>query len=249
VLFGRESDVAEQGLFLERHGIPFVVTGRHERAFPQWCQVDYNHEGMMRRVVEHFARLGHRRIAYMGYYEGQVYQERLYDGFRAAARGVLGVDPDERLIALFDPRPSPTEAHRSEAHVEAWLSLPETEQPTAIAIGASENEWWAIERVLARRGRAVGEGPGQIAVAGQGAQTVTAAFSLAFGHGYYFSDISYASIAEVAVRDLLLPLLAGETLAPSVRRILPDLVPIRSLELPVPIHLPAQPTPKPLSLP
>jgi DNA-binding LacI/PurR family transcriptional regulator len=232
VLFGRESDVAEQGLFLERHGIPFVVKGRHERAFPHWPQADYDHEGMMRRAVEHLAQGGRRRIAFLGYREGEVYQAHLHAGFCAAVRDVLRAEPEERFMALFGSRAEAIEA--TEPLLEGWLSLPEGEQPTGIVIGTGATEWHAIERALARRGRVIGDGPGQLAVVGQGAACSGSGVSLAFGHGRCFSDVGYASIAEGVAADLLPPLLAGQAPSPPIRRILPYLIPTGSLGLPPP---------------
>lgn len=230
VLFGREPDVAEQARFMEKHSsIPFVVKGRHEIDAPHWFQVDYDHEGMMRSVVDYFAERGHRRIAYMGYPIGEVYHERLYNGFREAIRGRFGAyPPEEWLIAM-----APHAEVIIPATLERWFSLPEEQRPTAIAIGAGDWEWYVIERTLATRGYSIGDGPEQIAVAGQ----ATYRIHLAFGDGVYFGDISHNSIAVTLVQELLIPLLGGNQPENPVQRILPPLIPIHSqgLELPHPL--------------
>ncbi|MDX1932288.1 MAG: LacI family DNA-binding transcriptional regulator [Capsulimonadales bacterium] len=223
LLFGQESDTAEQGAFLEQHHIPFVVKGRHERRFPSWYQVDYDHEGMMDTVVARFAARNRRRIAYIGFDQGGVYQKHLQSGFRNACLRHLHAPPPEHRIALYGEN-GPAEVHRC---VEGWFTLPEEEQPDAIAIGTSDNDWHHIERTLARQGRIIGDQPGQVAVAGQASPFL----HLAFGHGFVFEDTSFASIGQVAVEDLLLPLLRDQLPEPPVRRILPNLLPTKSLEL------------------
>ena len=223
VIFGRESDVVEQGAFLEGHNIPFVVKGRLERAFPHWYQVDYDHEGMMRAVVSHFVGLGHHRIAYVGLTPREVYQERLISGFQNAYDDLVGGSLDQGRLLLCDDGQS----HVLQEGISTWFSLPESEQPTAIAIGTSFEEWHCIERALAAQGRIIGDGPGQVAVAGQASSD----FRLAYGRGHVFSDTGFASIGQTAVDDLLSPLLREKIPAQPVQRILPDLIPTQSLGL------------------
>lgn len=231
VLFGREADVVEQGRFLEQHNIPFVVKGRHEQATPHWFQADYDHEGMMRSVVDHFAAHGHSRIAYMGYPISEVYQERLRNGFCEAIRERFGDYPPQDWLITVMPQAEVVVP----ATLEHWLSQPATERPTAIAIGAGDWEWTFIERTLAQHGYSIGHGPRQIAVAGQ----ATYRIHLAFGEGLYFGDISHNSIALVLVQELLLPMLNGKQPENPIQRILPPLLPIHSqrLELPHSLHL------------
>jgi LacI family transcriptional regulator len=221
VLFGREPDVAVQGTYLEEHGAPFVVKGRHERQFPHWPQVDYDHEAMMERVVDHLTERGHRRIAYLGYTADEAFSHYLKQGFCAAMLARFGEMPDERFIGAVGDRVD------SAYYLDRWLALPSSDQPTALALGAGDHVWYAAEEALARVGRVIGNGPGQFAVAGQ----ATHALLLAFGQGFYFEDISFQSIAETAVTDLLLPLLDGQSPAQPIRRILPTLRPAPSRDL------------------
>ncbi len=220
VIFGRESDVAVQGAYLERHGVPFVVKGRQEAEFPHWPQVDYDHEAMMRRVVDHLADLGHTRIAYLGYSLDEAFSQHLRKGFCEAIHSRLGKAPDEMYVGTVDDGVT---SH----YMERWLALPPDRQPTALTLGAGDNAWYQVEDALACIGRVIGDGPGEFAVAGQ----ATHCLILAFGQGSYFADISFQSIAETAVIDLLLPLLKGQTLLQPVRRILPALRPTKSRSL------------------
>ena len=224
-LFGRESDVAEQGAFLEENGMPFVVKGRHESAFPHWAQVDYDHEGMMRRAVQHLVERGHSRISYIGHDGHELYQVRLEAGFRAAIRDLTGNSPREEWMHIRGRDPS-AYWERMERWADQWGDAP----PTAAVIGTDAQDWYLLERLFARRGVLLGDRPGQFAIVGQSSP----APHLAYGCGHYFADVTYASIADVAVNDLLLPLLAGETPAPTIRRILPELRPTEERELPLP---------------
>jgi LacI family transcriptional regulator len=220
VLFGREEDVAIQGAFLERQRVPFVVKGRHEAQNPHWAQVDYDHEAMMHCVVDHLMARGHRRIAYIGYPPRQAFSRHLLKGFHEAFQTRLGSAPDERLIASVD-------GAGADACIAKWLALPPAERPTALAVGAGNTTWHEVEAALAQFQQVIGDGPGEFAVAGQAVRDL----ALAFGHGYYFEDISFQSIAQSAVTDLLLPLLSGQQPVQPIRRILPQLRPTHSLNL------------------
>ena len=228
LLFGRERDTAEQGVFLERHNIPFVVKGRHEALYPHWNQVDYDHEGMMRQVVERFAALGHRRIAYIGGAHGEVHQQKLFQGFHDAYRERFEREPDARFLLTAVPDAVP-------ARVAQWFASSGDEQPTAIAIATADADWHCIERELAFQGRIIAEespdSPTRaVAVAGQSYGNL----HLAYGQGDTFTSASLAFLGEIAVDQLLLPLLRGEKPLQSVQRILPELASTKSLHLPPP---------------
>lgn len=226
VLIGRESDVIHQGRFLEENEIPFVVKGRHEQLHPHWYQVDYDHEGMMRSVVEHFHSQGHQRIAYLGHNHTEVYQTCLFSGFHDAIRGIYGSEPRADMVLRSNTSP-----HLSgpQQFVE-MLTRPEADRPTALTIGTGSGDWREIERLLALKGCFIGDNPEEFAIAGQAESDLY----LVYGNGWRFTDVSYASIAEIAVNDLLLPLLRGEQPPSPIRRILPKLIPTASLKLPRP---------------
>jgi len=225
VIFGRESHVAEQGKVLEKYQIPFVVKGRHEKEHPKWYQVDYDHEGMMRSVVRHLVNYGRKRIAYIGHAYTEVYQSYLFAGFRDEHMNLLGKPPAEDFIFLV--RQS---VETVKDRLQQWFSLPSDQQPDALAIGTSDAEWREIEQFLAQQGRRIGYGEGDIAVCGQ----ATHCLYLSFGEAHFFADISHASIAQVLVQDLLIPILGGKEVHSRVCRILPPLQPMGTLGISLP---------------
>jgi hypothetical protein len=157
-----------------------------------------------------------------------VYQERLLHGFRDAYCDHFGVYPDAQYIAMS----TQAESNAITGRVKEWFALPWEAQPTAIAVATSDIDWHTIERELALQGRNIAEGPPDnpersVAVAGQASYHL----HLAYGQGYAFTDITFASIGEVAVEKLLLPLLREETPENPIQRILPDLIPTKSLGL------------------
>jgi LacI family transcriptional regulator len=222
VLWGREPDIEAQGCVLERFAMPFVVKGRHERKFPHWPQIDFDHEALAANCVAHLARRGHRRIAYIGYDNGEVFTFRLLDGYRAAMRTLLDVTPPEETISSAG-----SEIASAAAQMQQWLALPPELRPTAAVIGASSNAWYGLELALARQGCRLGHGPNDFAAAGVGREDLC----LLFGEGYVFQHIELADLMVAMGDRLLMPLLAGEPLETTVLRILPELGPTRGWNL------------------
>jgi DNA-binding LacI/PurR family transcriptional regulator len=186
--------------------------------------VDYDHEGMMQGIIRRFVEQGHQRIGYVGYLHGEVYHEILLSGLQVAHQKFIGSPLAPELIALSKHGGDP----QFPEHITSWFTLPREEQPTAIIIGTGDSEWHLIERQLALQGRTIGDGPDQVAVAGH----ATPSLRLAYGQGHVFGDVGFASIGQVAVDDLLLPLLRDEVPACPIQRILPELVPAQQLNLP-----------------
>ncbi len=222
VLWGEEAELEEQGLLLERLGIPFVVKGHHEERRPHWPQVEFDHEAMMARVVRLLAGRGRERIAYIGYGGGQVYVTRLIEGFRQAMRSVTGEAVREDWVARIDAYPEGVEACMAR-----WMALPEDARPTAIALGAGAAAWEAIEIALARRGQRIGYGPSDVAVAG----TSNIDVRLLFGEGHVYRGLDFFDLARAMCERLVLPLMRGEALEEPVLHVCPALHPTKGLHL------------------
>ncbi len=224
VLWGLENDVAPTARQLADAGFPFVVKGRFEIEAPLWMQVDFDHEQMMAQAVGRLAEQGHRRIAYFGYNSQHVYTQKLSDGYRSAVETRLGQPIREEFIGhigagMSDPEKKLTEWHR----------LPESERPTAIAIGTGLGTWLGIERWLAVRGMRIGYEPGEIAVAGiAGNET-----PLLFGEGEAYLNVELLSLAEAMAKRILIPLLSSRMPEQSVVRVLPTLKKLDSMRLPL----------------
>lgn len=223
VLFGQEKLVAEQGMLLERHSVPFVVKGRHEQDAPHWLQVDYDHEGMMHRAVEHLVQRGHQNIAHLGYPLTDVYQQRLRQGFYQAVQILTGQDADEALLGVVEETLESTEAW-----LERWRCLPPARRPTAVVLSTGDHVWRDLEYALIRRGGISSSGYADFALVGQATRNLM----LLCLHGYSFCDLNHRRIAKTMVRELLLPLLLfGDAPDTPVRRILPELLPVATARL------------------
>jgi len=91
---------------LNRLTLPFVIVGDHRCAQPVHCvTVDCAATG--RLAAEHLAKLGHRRIGYIGGSMRFVYQEQMLAGYRAGVRE-FRLDEDERLVVGVNYRTDPT---------------------------------------------------------------------------------------------------------------------------------------------
>ncbi|BDI30495.1 hypothetical protein CCAX7_25460 [Capsulimonas corticalis] len=219
VLWGAEADILEQGDLLEKLEAPFFVKG-HYPAHPTWRQIDYDHHHMMAQVVAHFVSLGHRRIAYVGFEGKEEHLRRLLDGYMESMQA-NGLPTREALIVA-----EVSDIDLIAAHMERWLDLPEDEQPTAIAVGAGNAAWEGIETALARRGRFIGDRPGDIAVAGE----THWPFRLMFGRAMGYTQVELADLIRAMASELIFPVLRGESVEPVVR-IRPTLQPLDTLDL------------------
>jgi LacI family transcriptional regulator len=222
VLWGRESEVEEQGRLLENLGLPFVVKGRHEETHPDWPQIEFDHEAMMAEAVSRLAELDHHRIAYLGFDADEVFCERLRSGFQTAMERHLGGRGRGDFIAE-----GPSSPEFNEEQMLHWLSLPEEERPTALVIGSGNAAWEGAEWALAQHGLRIGERPDEIPVVGQS----HTGLSLLFGEAWAYQDIGLYGLARTLGERLLLPLVNGENVEPKVVHIQPELRPLPSRRL------------------
>jgi len=223
VLWDDEVSIEEQALTLEELSVPFLVKGRFETVHPDWPQVDFDHEQMMIRVVRHLADRGHRRIALMRHDNELAYSRYFDAGFHQGMADILGAAPDPQLVRRVG-------AGRVNASTQIleWMRLPESVRPTAVVMAAGRTAWEGIEQGLASIGRKIGDGPGDIAVAGQGRHSLP----LTFGHGYAYVGIDYFALAKAMADKLLWPLLNDKLPEGSrVIRVLPELQPTDSLNM------------------
>jgi LacI family transcriptional regulator len=222
LLWGNEADLEEQGRLLEGRDLPFIVKGRHEERHPSWLQVEFDHEAMMGEAVRFLFDRGHRRIAYLGYDADAVFRYRLREGFlQALDRHPL----DPACQNLIAEGTSSVEFNRDQ--MEGWLSLPPERQPTALVIASGNAAWEGVELALARRGRVMGSGTNDLAVAG----VSDPGLRLLFGHGFAYQEIEFRRLAQSLSERLLLPLLSGQPVPQPVVRIQPSLQPLPSREL------------------
>ena len=84
-----------------------------------------------------------------------------------------------------------------------------------------------MEKALFKSGRRIGDGPGDVSVAGVGFGDLL----LSVGHGYMFKTTMLDAVTTAMVDSLLAPLLLGEPIATPVVRLRPELAPVASLEM------------------
>lgn len=214
ILWADERTIEPLQDILSNLPLPVVLKGRYEKNHPDWYQVDFDHERMMATAVEHLRSIGHRRIGYMGYPLDREFARALLHGYLEAMHSLIG---EQVPPALYEQPVS--EIEEAVAVMERWLSLPEDIRPTACVIGAGNNAWYGIEKVLLKRGMFIGEGEGDFAVCGQSYEGLV----LSFGQGYAFQELGLQKVAEVMVNRLLLPLLSSQKPGESIIRILPPL--------------------------
>lgn len=217
-LSGVEDQVREARIFAE-HNVPFIIKGRFEQTHPEWLQIDFDHEGMMRLAVEHLVKLGHRRIAFMGMGRGFSWADFLCAGYLSAMRRNFNEEADPALVSWMQ---DDVKVKSAKEQMAAWLELPERIRPTAVVVGANNNAWWGIESALYERGLKIGFGKDDLAVAGLGWGNDF----LYAGEGVSFDGTSMEYLAGVMSEQMLTPLLTGVPLANGVVRVLPSIKPV-----------------------
>lgn len=219
VLWGDEQHIEPLAETIAKLPVPVVLKGRYERMYPDWYQVDFDHERMMATSVEHLRGIGHQRIAYMGFVPDREFARMLLKGYLEAMHSLIGAE-----VPTVYYEHHVTEPEDAERIIDLWFSLPEAMRPTAAVIGAGNNAWYGIERALFRRGLFIGEEPGDFAVCGQSYEGLF----LSFGRAYAFQDLDLRTLATAMVERLLLPLLSQQKPSERIIRILPSLAPVRS---------------------
>ncbi len=220
VLWSRDEEIEEQALYLESIGKPFIVKGNYAVRHPEWPQIEYDHACMMEKVVAHLTGLGHSQIAYVGFDVDDPFRHRLRDGFEAAMQRRFGRQP-----LLISENPDSSEITRE--IFRRWLDLPPPQRPTALAVGAGNGEWEMVELEMARRGRKIGEGAGEFAVAG----ITGVPLSLLFGQGHTFLHHDFSDLAEAVAVRFLPALLRGEAVDQTIIQVCPELSPLPSFDL------------------
>ncbi|HWD39516.1 MAG TPA: LacI family DNA-binding transcriptional regulator [Fimbriimonas sp.] len=223
VLWGREEDTEPQAMLLESLNLPFVVKGRHESAHPHWQQVDFDHEMMTRRAVEHLSALGHKRIAYLGFPHDEGFVRALRAGYIGAHAEFFGAAPNTHLMGDFEDEVEP-----NASCIRRWLSLPEEERPTGFAIGAGNKAWQALELCLAEIGRKLSDAPGSFSAAG----ITSTPFTLMFGEALVYQAIEIDNLARF-VTPALIHAIDRDPACEHVHRFQPELTQARSLGISV----------------
>lgn len=163
LLWGLEPEVEEQGLLLESLGQPFVARGYYDR-HPHWCQIDFDHRGMMYRTVDKLIEFGHERIAFLNHDNDQVYAVNYRRAFEDAIRNRLGRSTPESWMLHNDE--TRAAAVRILSTIKQWFRQPAEQRPTAIAAGESGSAVSTVELGLLAHGVRIGDEPGRFAIAG-----------------------------------------------------------------------------------
>jgi len=224
ILWGREADTEEQGELLESLGVPFIVKGRHEVRHPDWHQLDFDHEWTMANALESVLKLGHTKIAYLGFASDDGFVHSLRRGYIEAHEKALGFTPDPFFFGEFEDELEPNEKRITE-----WLQLPEDQRPTGFVIGSGNFAWHALEGCLARVGKTLGFGVDNSAAAG----VVSCFFTLMFGEAMAYQGIEVDKLARFGSPELLDLLVSINTRQEKIMRFRPELTPAPSLKLDV----------------
>jgi len=221
VLWGREEDTEEQGTLLESMNIPFLVKGRHELAHPAWHQIDFDHEWMVQRSIEHLASLGHQRLAYLGFCHDEGFVHALRRGFLNGHQAVLGTEPEPDLIGEFEDEISP-----NAETICRWLQMPAGQRPTAFVIGAGNKAWQALEASLAKIGAKLSDQVGGYAASG----ITSSPFSLIFGNAHVYQGIEIDNLARYVTPGLIHSLDQGSE-HETIQRFRPSLEAANTLDM------------------
>lgn len=224
ILWGREADTEAQGELLDSLHVPFIVKGRHEVRHPDWLQLDFDHEWTTANAFESVVKLGHTKIAYLGFDNDDEYVHALKRGFCEAHLKHFGHEPDAQYFGAFEDELGP-----NEKCISAWLTLPQAERPTGFVIGAGNSAWHALEACLARSGRTLGFGPNDCGAAG----VASCFFTLMFGDAVAYQGIEVDKLARIGSPGLLELVLNGESAPNTITRFRPELTPVPSLNLQV----------------
>ena len=224
VLWGSEELVIEPVELIRDAGIPFVVKGRHEDTYPEWVQVDFDHEGMMEDSVAHLKNLGHHRVAYFGYNSGSVYEGKLLNGFKQSILRHTGKPVETDLIRFLTTETS------VEEHLHEWSLLSPELRPTAFVVGTGLEAWHVVEIWLASQGKRLRDAKGEFSMSGQG----DGSRSLLYAEEVLFHNVEQTLLAEVIGNKILPTLLAGKTPDANVHLILPPMQTYKSMNLKLP---------------
>jgi DNA-binding LacI/PurR family transcriptional regulator len=209
----------EEASLIESLSMPFIVKGRFETSHPEWTQIDFDHEGMMRTAVEHLAALGHSRIAFLGNLKGMHWTRCLHSGFVDAMEQFVGAVHDPSLEAWLEGEGTIASAREQ---MSRWLERPEAKRPTAVVIAANNYAWWGIEYALMDKGRRIGFASDDLAAAGLG----WGSDFLVAGQAVAFERLYLSDLAEVTAQELLCPILEQKPLPRHMVRVLPALRPV-----------------------
>jgi DNA-binding LacI/PurR family transcriptional regulator len=143
----------ERVAYLQDAQVPFVLFGRlgDEAGY---CWVDNDSVAGSVMAVEHLARQGHERIAYLGWPSSDAVADRRLAGYR------LGLAAAGNLPECIE-----VQSYGQMALEQAHSLLRRSPQPTAVVAACDEFAYDVI-RAAASLGHEIGGSPGQIAIVG-----------------------------------------------------------------------------------
>lgn len=215
VLWGLDDEIEEQAALLESLGQSFIVRGYHEDLHPNWVQVDWDHTGMIRRSVDKLAELGHERIAYLGHPAIYGYARRFLHGFHSIVAERFNRTVPENWI--LTSREDDDSSRQILEQVDQWFDLPEDQRPTAIACGQVLTPILSIEQMLLSHGIRIGDGPGELSMAGMMTRP-----SLTSGSAWWYS-LSDTAMIQQMIHQQLIPIVRDGAPRRPIVRYLPEL--------------------------